>query len=220
MGDVPIGQCAFDDRLCITCDTACLTRQGQFAGSSRLRGVRVPQCLRAGTSFRPVFRFAKPLQDECSSEACVCRGSRPQIGERLDTGIFRSDGPFQQRVGIGRFRIGVRRGGRRREQERTALRIDGTGDAVQIPALALVVADFGELVVGPIVGNRESQITREPRRPVGDEGGTCVAGIDDTAADVARSHRIPRRNRCGWAGSRDAAPPRGRPWHAPRRSPG
>ena len=36
MGNVPIGQCAFDDRLRITCDTACLTRQGQFAGSNRL----------------------------------------------------------------------------------------------------------------------------------------------------------------------------------------
>lgn len=67
------------------------------------------------------------------------------------------------------------------------MRVDGTGDAVQIPALALVVADFSELVVGPIIGNWESQITREPRRHIGDEGGTCVAGIDDTAADVARS---------------------------------
>ena len=67
------------------------------------------------------------------------------------------------------------------------MRVDGTGDAVQIPALALVVADFSELVVGPIIGNWESQITREPRRHIGDEGGTSVAGIDDTAADVARS---------------------------------
>lgn len=67
------------------------------------------------------------------------------------------------------------------------MRVDGTGDAVQIPALAFVVADFSELVVGPIIGNWESQITREPRRHIGDEGGTCVAGIDDTAADVARS---------------------------------
>lgn len=67
------------------------------------------------------------------------------------------------------------------------MRVDGTGDAVQIPTLALVVADFSELVVGPIIGNWESQITREPRRHIGDEGGTCVAGIDDTAADVARS---------------------------------
>ena len=66
------------------------------------------------------------------------------------------------------------------------MRVDGTGDAVQIPALALVVADFSELVVGPIIGNWESQITREPRRHIGDEGGTCVAGIDDTAADVAQ----------------------------------
>lgn len=31
-----------DDRLCITCDTACLTRQGQFAGSNRLRCVCMP----------------------------------------------------------------------------------------------------------------------------------------------------------------------------------
>ena len=60
----------------------------------------------------------------------------------------------------------------------------GIGNAVKIPALPLVIADFSELVIHPLVGNREPQITGESGGHVGHERITRITGLDNASADV------------------------------------